>query len=230
MSEEQKVKLIYDGKDGQLYKIWLVNLLLKICTLGVYNFWGKTRLRRYITNSFLLLSDRFEYSGTGGELFRGFLKALPIIIIMYLPFIIFKDGKNPAVNLMFFPIFFLIFAATYTSIRYRYSRTTWRGIRGHLTGSALKYASLRMFRTILNIITLGILIPYSDISIQKYQIDHTHFGTAKAEFNGNGSKLMGVHIIPVYGTGRLWYGIFMHRPQLILLVLREARLAAICLD
>lgn len=212
MSQENNVThLVYDAQEALIFRIWVVNLLLKIVTLGIYSFWGKTRLRRYVINSFSLLNDRFEYTGTGGELFRGFLKALPIIFIVYAPFIIWPPSQHSSVKLMFIPGLFLIFAATYTGLHYKYSRTTWRGIRGRLTGSALWYASFKMWRTALNAITLGILIPYSDISTIKYQIEHTYFGSAKAKFNGNASKLMGIHIvtlllaIPSFGLSRFWY-------------------------
>ena len=204
-------RLVYDAKDRELFGIWIINLLLKMVTLGVYTFWGKVRLRRYITGSFTLLDDRFEYTGTGGELFRGFLKALPIIMALYAPFIIWPSKTHPAVNLLFLPILFLIYAGTYTALRYKFSRTTWRGIRGRITGSALKYASLKMGQGGLNALTLGIAIPYSDINLQKYRIEHSYFGSTKAVFTGKASALMRVHIItlllviPTLGLSRFWY-------------------------
>ena len=76
----------YDAKVGQIYKIWIVNVLLSIITLGIYRFWGKTRVRRYLTSSFSLHKDRFEYTGHGGELFWGFVKALFLILIVSIPF------------------------------------------------------------------------------------------------------------------------------------------------
>ncbi len=39
--------LQYDGRLGELYRIFLVNLLLTIITLGIYRFWAITRWRRY---------------------------------------------------------------------------------------------------------------------------------------------------------------------------------------
>jgi uncharacterized membrane protein YjgN (DUF898 family) len=212
MTQENNItQLVYDAKDGQLFRIWFVNLLLKIVTFGIYGFWGKTRLRRYIASSFSLLNDRFEYTGTGGELFKGFLKALPIIMVVYAPLVIWEPKQYPLVQLMFIPIVFLIYAATYTGARYKLSRTTWCGIRGHLAGSALEYASLATGRAFINIITLGIAIPYSDIKLQQYRLNHTHFGSAKVQFNGNGSRLMSVHIVTLLlaiftlGLSRFWY-------------------------
>lgn len=81
-------KISYDSRTGQVYKIWLLNLLMNIITLGIYNFLGKTRLRKYVTGSFSLHDDRFEYTGTGKELFFGFLKAIPFFLAMYLPFLV----------------------------------------------------------------------------------------------------------------------------------------------
>tara|TARA_R110002110_G_scaffold121431_1_gene297155 strand:- start:13367 stop:14629 length:1263 start_codon:yes stop_codon:yes gene_type:complete len=76
----------YDAKVGQIYKIWIVNVLLSIITLGIYRFWGKTRVRRYLTSCFSLNKDRFEYTGYGGELFWGFVKALILMLIVSIPF------------------------------------------------------------------------------------------------------------------------------------------------
>ncbi|MCE2927014.1 MAG: DUF898 domain-containing protein [Rickettsiales bacterium] len=207
----QNHRLTYDARDGQVIKIWSLNLLLKIVTLGVYTFWGKTRLRRYVTGSFSLLGDRFEYTGTGGELFRGFLKALPIIIVLYFPLIYWNPEETPIVKIMFIPILYLIFVGAYTGQRYRLSRTNWRGIRGYLAGSALQYGKLRLGYALLAFITLGLSIPYGDVEAQRYRISHMQLGSAKASFNGNYRKIFGVHLItwllaiPTLGISRFWY-------------------------
>lgn len=41
-------RIAYDGQTGQVYKIWLLNIVMNIFTLGIYSFWGKTRLRQYV--------------------------------------------------------------------------------------------------------------------------------------------------------------------------------------
>ena len=86
-SNSNQHELTYDANTGELYKIWLVSLLLTIITFGIYRFWGKTRIRRYLARGFSLGSDRFEYTGQGGELFRGFIKAIIFLFIISLPFI-----------------------------------------------------------------------------------------------------------------------------------------------
>ncbi len=63
--------LSFHGKGGELFGIYLVNALLSIVTLNVYYFWGKTKLRRYLWSHTQFMGDRFEYLGTGKELFKG---------------------------------------------------------------------------------------------------------------------------------------------------------------
>jgi uncharacterized membrane protein YjgN (DUF898 family) len=75
----------YDGKTSELYKIYLLSILLSIVTLGLYHFWGKTRKRRYITSSFSLDKDRFEYTGYGSELLIGLVFGLIILFISFVP-------------------------------------------------------------------------------------------------------------------------------------------------
>ncbi|MDP4832313.1 MAG: YjgN family protein, partial [Rickettsiaceae bacterium] len=212
-----KNRFEYEASTSKIFGIWILNFFLSIITIGIYSFWGKTKMRKYIANSFSLLGDRFEYNGTGGELFRGFLKALPIIIIVYMPFIIWDQEEDSWVILMFIPILCLVYMAIYAALRYRLSRTTWRGIRGKLTGSAFCFAKKNMIRQFLNIITLGLLIPSSDIKIYKYIAENMHFGNTPVKFDGNAKSLFGINLItlllaiPTVGLSRIWYSAALTR-------------------
>ncbi len=61
----------FHGEGGALFGIYIVNLLLTIVTLGVFYFWGKTRVRRYMYSQAAFGGDRFTYHGTGMELLIG---------------------------------------------------------------------------------------------------------------------------------------------------------------
>lgn len=188
----KKYVLSYDGKTSGLYKLYLLDFFMRIITIGIYSFWGKTRLRKYIWAHHSLAGDRFEYLGTGGELFKGFLKVLPILAILFVPIIMAEF--YPILGLFYIPLIYCFGIAMYGAIRYRYSRTSWKGIRGYLDGSTIKYANLAFSRMLLNIITLGFAIPSSDIAKHKYIMDNSYFGTEKAEFNGTAKILFGSYI------------------------------------
>ncbi len=187
----------YDGRLGDVYKIWLLNIFLTVITLGIYSFWGKTRMRRYVSGSFKLGGDHFEYTGTGKELFIGFLKVFPFFLLVsfalqYLP--------PAAIIVVYVPVLYLIPVAIYMSTRYRLNRLTWRGIRGRLTGSAFRYGGFALWRMFLNGITLGILIPASDIATYGYMMNRAGFGNIRAKFEGKSAGLVGIHIATLVGA------------------------------
>lgn len=189
-SKPPVTRMGYHGKHGEIFRLHLMNLLMNIITIGIYSFWGKTRIRRYMTSHITIQKDRFEYTGTGKELLIGWLKALvillPLIICMSIPF----------VNFIAIPIFLGILSiAIYLAMRYRLSRTRWRGIRFNLGGSIKEYFILSLVRTIKNIATLGWRIPKSDILKWSYIANHMSYGDLKFSYEGDYTRLQKIHAI-----------------------------------
>ena len=139
---------VYDGKLSELYGIYLRHLVLMLVTLGWSRFWGRTRIRRYVWNHFAILGDRFEYRGRGIELLIGFVLVLAMLGVwaglMWLVWeFVFHETTLPGMgflNLFYLSVVFigipLAFVGQYAGLRYRLSRTRWRGIRCGMVGSA----------------------------------------------------------------------------------------------
>ena len=193
-TEAAPQRLIYDGRLGELYGIFFVNLLLGIITLGIYRFWGRARYRRYLWSHTSYDGDRFEYTGTGGELFRGFVIAMGILIALIGSIFgaALLIGPNAALAI-FFPVylilFVLFFASHYTALRYRLTRTQWRGIRGGLSGSAFNFAWRSIGYGILSGLTLYQFVPFATVRLWRYRLRNACFGTAQANFEGHGRHL-----------------------------------------
>lgn len=106
---------------------------------------------------------------------------------------------------------YILFYAQYSALRYRLSRTTWCGIHGSLTGSARNYAFMSMGRFIINIVTLGLSIPKSDLIKQSVITNNMYLGNQKASFHEGRGRLRSVNIrtlllaIPTLSFSRLWY-------------------------
>jgi len=208
----------YDGQSGRLFEIWIINALLSIVTLGIYSFWGKTKLRRYIINSFSIQNERLEYSGTGKEIFLGFLKALPIYLLLVFGWVFM--GPNPiliAIIGLFF--FYIIFVAIMGAKKYQFSRIRWRGVRGRIAMSPFKSGGFLALKVLCDVVTLGLIIPITDIWFYRKITGVTYFGNAKMNFEGKGTALFLNHIItlllviPTFGISRLWYKAALARYQ-----------------
>lgn len=142
-----RLDITFENYGDRLIGLGLVNAFLKILSLGLYSFWGKTEVRKRLWSFTRLNGEPLEYTGTGRELFLGFLVVfaafvLPGIVGAFAVALLFP--KNPlAANLytvgLYVLFFFLIGNAVYRATRYRLSRTRWRGIRGSLDGSPWSY-------------------------------------------------------------------------------------------
>ncbi|TDQ81367.1 uncharacterized membrane protein YjgN (DUF898 family) [Dongia mobilis] len=179
---------VYDGKLGELYGIFLPNLLWTILTLTIFRFWAKTRMRRYLWSRTSLNGDRFEYTGTGGEMFLGFLIVMPVYLLFIFGFqaayygLDISDAVLVGVQIVgAFLIFYLTFVAQYAAQRYRLTRTLWRGIRGGMTGSAWAWGFKATFFALLTGITFTLALPWTQMRLLSDRLNHSYFGDAKAQ-------------------------------------------------
>jgi len=72
--------LNFEGSGSEYFKIWIVNILLVILTIGLYYPWAKVRNRRYFYGNTTLHGRNFEYHATGKQLFLGYLVAMLLFI------------------------------------------------------------------------------------------------------------------------------------------------------
>jgi len=144
----------FHGDGGSLFVIHLKNLLLTIITLGIYSFWAKTEVRKYLYGQVSLAGDRFQYHGTGGELLKGWAKAFGIYIVIAVGSQIVSGTISVGIGaslaavvglfvLMSGIVFFLVPLALLGTRRYRLSRSSWRGIRFSFRGSNVNHYNVR---------------------------------------------------------------------------------------
>ena len=193
---------VYDGKLGELYGIFLMNLLWTILTLSVFRFWGKTRMRRYLWSRTSVNGDRFEYTGTGGELFIGFLIVMAAYVIASIGiqiFGIFTEPESPVLailqSLLLVAILYLTFVAQYAAQRYRLTRTTWRGIGGGMTGSAWRWGFKGMWFSILSLLSLTLAWPWAQMRLIDDRLNNSYFGDAKASIQTSSRSLYRPYIL-----------------------------------
>ena len=200
--------LAYDGRIGELYSIFFLNLLFTVLTLGIYRFWAITRYRRYFWSHMQFQSERFEYTGTGGQLFVGFLLAGLILIggyivtaiLAYICYQIWQPLVVLPVILAYIAIIIVAFGAVFSAQRYRVSRTLWCGIRGGMTGSMLTYGVKSLFYTLLALITFMQMWPWAQIRLTERRINATSFGNAQFAFCGRARSVYLPYLLTFIGS------------------------------
>ncbi|MBI2879998.1 MAG: DUF898 domain-containing protein [Candidatus Tectomicrobia bacterium] len=204
---------------GDLFVIFIVNALLKLITLGIYHFWGKTRVRRYLWSQSAFDRERFEYDGLGQQLFFGFLKALGAMIPLVALYAFLQAILVPVqpvlgglmAVLLLLGVYVLTGVGSYSARRYLLSHTRWRSIRFAQSGFAWAFAKKYLGYGLLALITLGLWWPYRRHRLLDYKVNHTWFGSERFTYDGWGGDLFARFLwtylltIPTLGLIWLWY-------------------------
>lgn len=186
-----KRRLTFYGEGSKLFGITIVNAILTVITLGIYYPWAKVAKLHYLYHETELEGSRFEFHGQGKEVFRGFIKAIAIILglysILWLAQLTFSMALILGATLLLYTAFaFLIPIAIHGSARYRLSRTSWRGIHFGYRGDRKTLIKLFLKGVLYSILTLGIYTAWLTINIRKYVIGHIRFGSISFSYKGDG--------------------------------------------
>lgn len=185
MPGDMRQLAVFTGSGWSLLKIHLVNYLLILLTLGVYSFWAKVRVRRYLWENTAILGEPLEYTGTGGELFRSFLIVMALgfagMAIVYACSVFLPFASPFALYVLLVPLGHF---ATYQALRYRLTRVLWNGIRGNMDGSATRYALAGTGYTLLTLASLFLLLPLETARLTGRRLNAAVFGNRRFRFSG----------------------------------------------
>jgi len=217
-------RLRFHGDGGELFGIFVVNLLLTLLTLGGYSFWAKVKTRQYLWGQTEFAGDRFGFHGTGKELLLGWVQAAPLfgglilITSLLLPTLWDDPMTNVVGQLLLAGGFVLLLPlAIIGSMRYRLSRTSWRGIRFNFHGGYRELFGVLLRSFLLTGLTLGLYVPFYQTNLRRFMVEHSRFGSAAPAFYGDGRDLLGRYVltllltIPTVGLIWLWYVAFQRR-------------------
>jgi uncharacterized membrane protein YjgN (DUF898 family) len=212
-SGAEPLRLTWKQQSG-LIGLSFVNFVLRILTLGIYHFWGKTEVRRRIWSAVRLNGEPLEYTGTGKELFLGFLVVFAVVVlpIMLGSFaIVFAFGPESRAlpifqALIYVAFFFLLGVGIHRALRYRLARTRWRGIRGGLEGSAWGFAWTHFWTALLIPLTLGWIGPWRATKLQRLLSNDMRFGDRPFRFAARSGPLYGRFAILWIGGAILFGG------------------------
>jgi len=175
----------------------LYNFGMRILTLGIYHFWGKTEVRKRVWSAIRIDGEPLEYTGTGGELFRGFLVIFGIILIpvMLATFavVVAYGPESPVTRVyqvgLYAAFLLLTGVAIYRAQRYRLARTRWRGIRAALVGNSWRYGWTYFWTMLLIPLTLGWISPWRSTKLQAMTTNDMRFGTLPFRFSAPSGPL-----------------------------------------
>ncbi len=186
--------ITFSGERGTFERLVARGTMLELVTAGFYRFWLVTDMRRHLWSNTAVDGDAAEYTGTPKELLVGFLFALAILAPLYVAYFyggVIAESWQDWASLPLVAFFFLFTRfARYRALRYRLSRTVWRGMRFNMSGSGFGYAARYAGWTLLAMVTLGVALPWRKAALERYKLGNTSYGTLQGTFAGTGGDLL----------------------------------------
>lgn len=209
----------FTGSGSEYFRIWIVNLLLTLVTVGLYYPWAKVRKLRYFYGNTMVGEHALDFHGEPKRMLRGFLLVGAMLVLYSIA------GKVSATAGL---IALLIVAAVWPALfraamQFRLANTSWRGLRFHFNGDlrGAYVALLPLF--IPGVLMVGLsqwmphepgavappwllpailsteaavvlLLPLAWWALKRYQHDHYVFGTLQTQLRAGAAAFYGVFL------------------------------------
>ena len=147
----------FTGSGGEYFRIWIVNMLLLMVTLGFYWPWAKVRRLRYFMQNTLVDGDPMDFHADPKQMLKGWA-LVGVLFAMYNV----ASNASALANLVAFVALAGLWPALWrSSMRFRMGNTSWRGLRFRFAGSTVDaYRSLwPIFLVGLPMAVLSLWIP-----------------------------------------------------------------------
>jgi uncharacterized membrane protein YjgN (DUF898 family) len=177
-AEPQQMPFSFSGNGGEYFKIWIVNILLTILTLGIYSAWAKVRNKQYFYGNSTLDGSSFVYLAKPITILKGRLIAFTIFALFAL-----ADFLGPIVKLVASLLFMGAFPwMVVKSLSFNARNSAYRNVRFGFDGGMGDAFKVFMLWPLAGVLTFGLLMPLAFQRQQKFVIDNSRYGTAGFNF------------------------------------------------
>jgi uncharacterized membrane protein YjgN (DUF898 family) len=122
----------FTGSGGEYFRVWIVNVLLSIVTLGIYTPWARRRTAQYFYSHTLVAGSPLEFTAQQRKMVMGFV-LLMLITLAYN--IAANTGQDAAVGVLLLTGAVLSPLIWGSAMRFRLGATRWRGLRLQFTAN-----------------------------------------------------------------------------------------------
>jgi uncharacterized membrane protein YjgN (DUF898 family) len=185
----------FTGSGSEYFRIWIVNLLLSIVTLGIYSAWAKVRRLKYFYGNTLVDGSPLDYHGTPIAILKGRMVAA-VLLAIWMGVQKFGDGK--LIGIVFVLGLIVLPWLLVRSLRFQFFNTSYRGVRFGFHGSTLRaYAvfgicALLLFPSVVMsfvsplymVPVLLLIAPLAHQQLRKFLHDGVRYGNLPGSMKG----------------------------------------------
>ncbi|MDR1975925.1 MAG: DUF898 domain-containing protein [Campylobacteraceae bacterium] len=189
---QKNVPFEFRGNGWDYFKVWIVNALLTLLTLGIYSPWAKVRNNQYIYANSYLGGSAFEYTANPLRILLGRL----IVVGFYAIFFMALQFGYYAVAGIITGLFVLLlplFIRQAIAFRLRYTR--FHGLSFRFSATIGDFYKFFLLHLLLNILTLTIIFPYTHNEFKKLVFTNSSYGNVPFEYDGKASSFFFLYFV-----------------------------------
>jgi uncharacterized membrane protein YjgN (DUF898 family) len=165
-------KLQFTGSGTEYFKIWIVNLLLSILTLGIYSAWAKVRRLQYFHRNTVLAGSSFDYHGKPLAILKGRLLVVGFFVLYNI-----LISVAPMIAILMMVAFVIAMPwIVRQALRFRAWNTSYRNLRFHFSGSVSGAFGAFVLRPLAGAFSLGLAMPWAMQRQARYKFDNLGYG------------------------------------------------------
>lgn len=189
--DPRRIPFEFSGSGGEYFRIWIVNVLLSIVTLGIYSAWAKVRNKKYFYGSTTLDGSSFEYTANPVSILKGRILVVAVLIVYQLV-VIYAPLLAGAMAIGFIFLFpWVITQALAFNARY----SSYRNLRFHFDGRYPEAFRYYILWSVFSVFTLGLAYPYAVYLRKGFMVGRSRYGETSFSFSGRPRYFYMVYII-----------------------------------
>jgi uncharacterized membrane protein YjgN (DUF898 family) len=165
----------FTGAASEYFRIWIVNLLLSIVTLGIYSAWAKVRRLRYFYGHTAVDGGAFGYHASPIAILKGRLIAYAVVAALA----VVSNVAPLLASVLYLPLLVLMPIVLVRAFRFRAANSSYRGIRFGFDGLESDAFRVYLLLPILVPFTLGLAYPFIVAKQREFMVDHSRLGRSR---------------------------------------------------
>jgi uncharacterized membrane protein YjgN (DUF898 family) len=190
--ETREENFSFAGDGGEYFRIWIVNLLLTIVTLGIYSAWAKVRREQYFHRNLLLDGSGFDYHGQPIPILKGRIVAFLLLLGL-------STAQNISPLLYGIALLALLPVVPWLAVkafRFRSHNTSYRGLRFSFHGTYAQALKVFIGYGLLAMVTFWLAFPLFYRQLRKFVLDNTRFGSTPFECSVSIGAIYRIFLFP----------------------------------
>ncbi len=178
------------GSGMEYFKIWIVNIILSIATLGIYSPWAKVRRKQYFYGNTDLKGSSFEYLADPMKI----LKGRAIVGGFFIIYSVVSELVPILGAIMSLAFIVVLPWLVVRSLAFNARNSAIRNIRFGFDGTFGEAAKVYVLWPALAVLTVGLLFPYVYFRQKKFLVENSSYGTTKFEFTATAGEYYSIWI------------------------------------